>query len=108
MGLIPGMPNVAFLLIAAICGSAAYIIGRRRQAAAALTAAPKPAPQAPETRELTWEDVRPVDLVGLEVGYRLVSLVDKRQSGDLLGRVRGVRRKLSQELGFLIPAVHIR
>ncbi|HEV2269958.1 MAG TPA: flagellar biosynthesis protein FlhA [Steroidobacteraceae bacterium] len=108
MGLIPGMPNVAFLLIAAFCGAATYIINKRRQAAAAVTAAPKPAPQAPDTRELTWEDVRPVDLIGLEVGYRLVSLVDKRQSGDLLGRVRGVRRKLSQELGFLIPAVHIR
>ncbi len=108
MGIIPGMPNVAFLLVAALCGSIAYIINRRRAAAAVVTAAPKPALQAPETRELTWEDVRPVDLVGLEVGYRLVSLVDKRQSGDLLGRVRGVRRKLSQELGFLIPAVHIR
>jgi flagellar biosynthesis protein FlhA len=108
MGLIPGMPNVAFLLIAALCGSTAYLINRKRAAAAAVAAAPKPAPQVPETRELTWEDVRPVDLVGLEVGYRLVSLVDKRQSGDLLGRVRGVRRKLSQELGFLIPAVHIR
>ncbi len=108
MGLIPGMPNVPFLLIATLCGAAAYIINRRRQAAAAVSAAPKPAPQASETRELTWEDVRPVDLVGLEVGYRLVSLVDKRQSGDLLGRVRGVRRKLSMELGFLVPAVHIR
>jgi flagellar biosynthesis protein FlhA len=108
MGLIPGMPNVAFLLVAALCGATAYIIKRRRAAAASGAAAPKPVPQAPETRELTWEDVRPVDLVGLEVGYRLVSLVDKRQSGDLLGRVRGVRRKLSQELGFLVPAVHIR
>src|SRR5579863_8539667 len=108
MGLIPGMPNIAFLLIATLCGSAAYIISRRRAATAAAATAPKPAPPAPETRELTWEDVRPVDLVGLEVGYRLVSLVDKRQSGDLLGRVRGVRRKLSQELGFLVPAVHIR
>ena len=108
MGVIPGMPNVAFLLIAALCGSTAYIINRRRTATAAAATAPKPAPQAPESRELTWEDVRPVDLVGLEVGYRLVSLVDKRQSGDLLGRVRGVRRKLSQELGFLVPAVHIR
>jgi flagellar biosynthesis protein FlhA len=108
MGLIPGMPNVAFLLIAALCGSIAYIIKRKRATAAVVAAAPKPAPQAPESRELTWEDVRPVDLIGLEVGYRLVSLVDKRQSGDLLGRVRGVRRKLSQELGFLIPAVHIR
>jgi flagellar biosynthesis protein FlhA len=108
MGVIPGMPNVAFLLVAALCGSIAYIIKRRRAASAVAIAAPKPAPQAPETRELTWEDVRPIDLIGLEVGYRLVSLVDKRQSGDLLGRVRGVRRKLSQELGFLIPAVHIR
>ncbi|HEY6517385.1 MAG TPA: flagellar biosynthesis protein FlhA [Steroidobacteraceae bacterium] len=108
MGLIPGMPNVAFLLIAGLCGSTAYIINKRRTTAAVAAAAPKPVPQAPETRELTWEDVRPIDLVGLEVGYRLVSLVDKRQSGDLLGRVRGVRRKLSQELGFLIPAVHIR
>ena len=109
MGLIPGMPNVAFLLIAAVCGSAAYFINKRRAAAAAVSAAPKPAPPAPEARELTWEDVRPVDLVGLEVGYRLVPLVDKRQNGgDLLGRVRGVRRKLSQELGFLVPAVHIR
>ena len=108
MGLIPGMPNVPFLLIAALCGSAAYLINKRRAAAAAVAEAPKPTPAAPEARELTWEDVRPVDLVGLEVGYRLVSLVDKRQTGDLLGRVRGVRRKLSQELGFLVPAVHIR
>ena len=108
MGLIPGMPNLAFLLIATLCGATAYIIRRRLAAQAAASAAPKTAPQAPETRELTWEDVRPVDLVGLEVGYRLVSLVDKRQSGDLLGRVRGVRRKLSHELGFLVPAVHIR
>jgi flagellar biosynthesis protein FlhA len=108
MGIIPGMPNVAFLLIAALCGATAYIIRRRLAADAVATSAPKPVPQATETRELTWEDVRPVDLVGLEVGYRLVSLVDRRQSGDLLARVRGVRRKLSQELGFLIPAVHIR
>jgi flagellar biosynthesis protein FlhA len=109
MGLIPGMPNVPFLLIAALCGSVAYFINKRRKIAATAAASPKPAPPAPETRELTWEDVRPIDLVGLEVGYRLVSLVDKRQNGgDLLGRVRGVRRKLSQELGFLIPAVHIR
>ncbi|HVS77071.1 MAG TPA: flagellar biosynthesis protein FlhA [Steroidobacteraceae bacterium] len=108
MGLIPGMPNVPFLLMASICGSAAYLINRRRVAAAASASAATPVPQAPETRELTWEDVRPVDLVGLEVGYRLVSLVDKRQSSGLLGRVRGVRRKLSQELGFLVPAVHIR
>ena len=109
MGLIPGMPNVPFLLMAAVCGAAALLIHRRRAALKAAPPPPKPAPAAPEARELTWEDVRPVDPVGLEVGYRLVPLVDsKGQGADLLGRVRGVRRKLSQELGFLLPAVHIR
>ena len=109
MGLIPGMPNVPFLLIAALCGMVAYLVHRRRAAAKAAPPPPKPAPVAPETRDLTWEDVRPVDPVGLEVGYRLVPLVDSQGHGaDLLGRVRGVRRKLSQELGFLLPAVHIR
>jgi flagellar biosynthesis protein FlhA len=63
---------------------------------------------APEARELSWEDVQPIDVLGLEVGYRLVPLVDKAQGGDLLARIRGVRRKLSQDLGFLVQAVHIR
>jgi flagellar biosynthesis protein FlhA len=109
MGLIPGMPNLAFLFMALLCGAAAYAIAKRRAAAAAEPPAPaQPAPANNETRELSWEDVKPVDLIGLEVGYRLVPLVDKRQSGDLLARVRGVRRKLSQDLGFLVPAVHIR
>jgi flagellar biosynthesis protein FlhA len=109
MGLIPGMPNLAFLFMALLCGAAAYAITKRRAAAAAEPPAPaKPAPANNETRELSWDDVKPVDLIGLEVGYRLVPLVDKRQSGDLLARVRGVRRKLSQDLGFLVPAVHIR
>jgi len=109
MGLIPGMPNLAFLFMALLCGATAYAITKRRAAAAAELAVPaKPAPASNETRELSWDDVKPVDLIGLEVGYRLVPLVDKRQSGDLLARVRGVRRKLSQDLGFLVPAVHIR
>src|SRR5579862_920069 len=111
MGLVPGMPNVAFLSIAALCGGAAYTVRRRRETAAAAPPPAAPAPPAVENRELSWEDVRPVDLLGLEVGYRLVPLVNRspgNASGDLLARVRGVRRKLSQELGFLIPAVHIR
>jgi flagellar biosynthesis protein FlhA len=108
MGLVPGMPHFAFLLIAAIAGTGAYALAKRK--AEAIVAAPPPAPPAPspESRELSWDDVQPVDLIGLEVGYRLVPLVDKKQSGDLLARVRGVRRKLSQDLGFLVPAVHIR
>jgi len=108
MGLVPGMPHFAFLLMAAVAGTAAYaLVKRRNQAATAPAPAPAVVP-APESRELTWDDVQPVDLIGLEVGYRLVPLVDKKQSGDLLARVRGVRRKLSQDLGFLVPAVHIR
>ena len=109
MGIIPGMPNLPFLIMAAVCGSLAYAVAKRRAMPPpeAIEAA-KVAPQNNETRELSWDDVKPVDLIGLEVGYRLVPLVDKRQSGDLLARVRGVRRKLSQDLGFLVPAVHIR
>jgi flagellar biosynthesis protein FlhA len=111
MGIVPGMPHFAFLLIALLAGTGAYALAKRRaDAARAAAVAPPPPAAAPaaESRELTWDDVQPVDLIGLEVGYRLVPLVDKKQSGDLLARVRGVRRKLSQDLGFLVPAVHIR
>jgi flagellar biosynthesis protein FlhA len=109
MGMIPGMPNLAFLLMATVCGAAAYALAKRRAMPPPETASAAKAPQPNnETRELSWDDVKPVDLIGLEVGYRLVPLVDKRQSGDLLARVRGVRRKLSQDLGFLVPPVHIR
>ncbi len=110
MGLIPGMPNVAFLLFAALLGGGAWMQQRRNQAAVAAAAAPvvAPPPVSKEPRELSWDDVQPVDLLGLEVGYRLVPLVDKANGGELLARIRGVRRKLSQELGFLVPAVHIR
>jgi flagellar biosynthesis protein FlhA len=109
MGLVPGMPNLAFLTMSSLCGAGAYAIRKRREtAAAAKAAAPKAPAPAPGERELTWDDVQPVDLLGLEVGYRLVTLVNRGQSGDLTARVRGVRRKLSQELGFLVPPVHIR
>jgi flagellar biosynthesis protein FlhA len=108
IGLVPGMPNLAFLLMALLCGSTAYAVAKRRAMPPPEASAPLKAAPANESRELSWDDVKPVDLIGLEVGYRLVPLVDKRQSGDLLARVRGVRRKLSQDLGFLVPAVHIR
>ncbi|MGH8148573.1 MAG: flagellar biosynthesis protein FlhA [Steroidobacteraceae bacterium] len=109
MGLIPGMPNFAFLTIATLCGAGAFAIRKRHtRAAAAKAAAPKAPVPAPDQRELSWDDVQPVDLLGLEVGYRLVALVNRGQNGDLTARIRGVRRKLSQELGFLVPAVHIR
>jgi flagellar biosynthesis protein FlhA len=116
MGLVPGMPNFAFLTMGALAGYAAYAIKKKQDAAAASKPEEKAAADAaaaaalppPEHRELSWDDVQPVDLLGLEVGYRLVPLVNKNQNGDLLARIRGVRRKLSQDLGFLVPAVHIR
>ncbi|MGF2002277.1 FHIPEP family type III secretion protein, partial [Staphylococcus aureus] len=67
-----------------------------------------PAQRAQEVKELGWDDVTPVDMVGLEVGYRLIPLVDRNQGGQLLARIKGLRKKLSQELGFLMPSVHIR
>jgi flagellar biosynthesis protein FlhA len=111
MGLIPGMPNMVFLSIAALCGFAAWrIVQKRKEAEAAALVEPEPPPPPPSTdvQELSWEDVRPVDVIGLEVGYRLVPLVDRTKGGDLLARIRGIRRKLTQELGFLVQAVHIR
>jgi len=108
MGLIPGMPNGAFLMMATLCGGAAWLLHRRTVQEPASQEAALPPPTAPESRELTWDDVQPVDIIGLEVGYRLVPLVDKVQGGDLLARIRGVRRKLTQDLGFLIQPVHIR
>jgi flagellar biosynthesis protein FlhA len=108
MGVIPGMPNVAFLLFAALSGGAAYWVSQRnKKAIAAPVAAPLPEPSQ-ESRELSWDDVEAVDMIGLEVGYRLIPMVDRNQGGQLMGRIKGVRKKLSQELGFLIPSVHIR
>ena len=111
LGLIPGMPNLMFLSMAGLCAYGAFWMHRRLAAQAAVEAARgalEPVPASTEKKELSWDDVRPVDLIGLEVGYRLVSLVDKEQGGQLLPRIRGVRLKLSQELGYLVPAVHIR
>src|SRR5690242_19209414 len=113
MGLIPGMPNLAFLLLGGCCGGAAYLMIKReretREKLAEAVAQPEAAPAVPAERmELGWDDVASVDPLGLEVGYRLIPLVDTHQGGELMGRIKSVRRKLSQEFGFLVPAVHIR
>jgi flagellar biosynthesis protein FlhA len=110
LGIIPGMPNLVFLIMAAACAGAAYLMSRRKvAAAAAATATPAAVAAVPaEQRELSWDDVEPVDLIGLEVGYRLIPLVDRNQGGELMGRIKGVRKKLSEELGFLVQPVHIR
>ncbi|MCU7916892.1 MAG: flagellar biosynthesis protein FlhA [Candidatus Thiodiazotropha sp. (ex Epidulcina cf. delphinae)] len=107
MGIIPGMPNFAFLTLAAAAAAGAWMIQQRRMQPVEEPLIEEPVEQ-PEQRDLSWEDVQPVDLIGLEVGYRLIPLVDRNQGGQLMNRIKGVRRKLSQELGFLIPSVHIR
>ncbi|MBK6278467.1 MAG: flagellar biosynthesis protein FlhA [Gammaproteobacteria bacterium] len=110
MGLVPGMPHVAFIGLAALAGAGAWLIRRRgREEASGPGAASELARVAPAPPpELGWDDVAPVDVIGLEVGYRLIPMVDKAQGGALLGRIKGVRKKLSQEMGFLVPPVHIR
>ena len=112
LGLIPGMPNLVFIVLSSVLAGSAYFIAKRnKQAELVDIDFPRDtnAPHAvPEMKELGWDDVMPVDIVGLEVGYRLIPLVDKNQGGQLMTRIKGVRKKLSQELGFLIPSVHIR
>ncbi|PCC13405.1 flagellar biosynthesis protein FlhA [Pseudoalteromonas sp. JB197] len=116
MGLVPGMPHVAFLSLGALLGYLAYYTQQNKlKAAAALAeetanggAAGTGIANKQEQKELGWDDVQQVDVIGLEVGYRLIPLVDQSQGGELLNRIKGVRKKLSQELGFLVPPVHIR
>jgi len=116
MGLIPGMPHIAFIFLAAILAGGAYLVSQRKEQigqaaaepAAQTNAAATAAAATPETEEATWQDVMPVDTIGLEVGYRLIPLVDKVQNGELLRRIKGIRKKFAQEVGFLSPPVHIR
>ncbi|RZT08991.1 flagellar biosynthesis protein FlhA [Duganella sp. CF402] len=113
MGLIPGMPNLVFLLLGAVLAGSGYLMSKRAvekqtaEVAAAEAAAPAAAAAA-EQEEASWQDVMPVDTLGLEVGYRLIPLVDKTQGGELLKRIKGIRKKFAQEVGFLAPPVHIR
>lgn len=106
IGLVPGMPNLAFLVLAALLAGGAYWLHRRAQATQ--TADPDHAETQAPPAELGWQDLPPVDPVGLELGYRLIPLADTQRGGELMARIRGIRRKLSEELGFLYPPVHVR
>ena len=130
MGILPGMPHLVFLSLALLCSLVALWIHMRSKheagepylpmkqgtlpttstgAAGKKLDGPPPVAESPaDTKELSWDDVQPVDVIGLEVGYRLIPLVDRSQGGQVLGRIKGIRKKLSQELGFLIPSIHIR
>ncbi len=107
MGLIPNMPHFAFLLLAALLSGAAYYIEQRARRPELLEV-PVPVQAPAEPVEVSWNDVMPVDTLGLEVGYRLIPLVDRAQDGELLRRIRGIRKKFAHEMGFVVPAVHIR
>ena len=107
MGLVPGMPNLVFLSIATLLGLSGYqktVADRVPE----VVEASEPLPSSNVNPELSWDDVSTLDSIGLEVGYRLIPLVDVSQGGDLLSRIKGVRKKLSQDLGFLVDSVHIR
>ncbi|GGY04766.1 flagellar biosynthesis protein FlhA [Pseudoduganella dura] len=127
LGLIPGMPNLVFLLLAAALGGTGYMLAKKETEAGETGTAGGPSGSgsgagpaaggpaaggqggaAAENEEATWNDVMAVDTLGLEVGYRLIPLVDKAQSGELLKRIKGIRKKFAQEVGFLAPPVHIR
>ncbi|MBH1988022.1 MAG: flagellar biosynthesis protein FlhA [Burkholderiales bacterium] len=109
LGVIPGMPALVFLPVAGGLGWYAWKVSQQQAAAAKAPPAPeKPTQAANPNGEASWEDLQPVDTLGLEVGYRLIQLVDKERGGDLLNRIKGVRRKFAQEVGFLPPSVHIK
>ena len=115
MGLVPGMPHFSFISLGLVAAGAAYWIANKQRKTKEEEVKEVqrqqellPAQKAQEIKELGWDDVTPVDMVGLEVGYRLIPLVDRNQGGQLLARIKGVRKKLSQEMGFLMPSVHIR
>jgi flagellar biosynthesis protein FlhA len=108
LGLVPGMPHLVFVLISAALAGLAWATHKRAQRAALQAAAPAAAAPPPPNAEASWDDLQPVDTLGLEVGYRLIALVDKARDGELLARIKGVRKKFAQDVGFLPPAVHIR
>ncbi|WP_422382828.1 flagellar biosynthesis protein FlhA [Marinicellulosiphila megalodicopiae] len=119
MGVIPGMPHLVFLMLATILGGGAWWIGKKSEMNSEESVSgkkqitdengqPQDAPVDDESKELTWDDVQTIDVVGLEVGYKLIAIVDKSQGGQLLSRIKGVRKKFSQDVGFLMPSIHIR
>ncbi len=104
LGIIPNMPHFVFLTIAAVLGYGAWMLSHKPP----VVEAPVPPPAVGGDVEASWDDLQPVDQLGLELGYRLIALVDKTRQGDLLTRIKGVRRKFAQEVGFLPPPVHVR
>jgi len=105
IGVIPGMPHLAFLSIAGAMGYGAWWLTEHSKVAAAV---PAEVQTQAINADASWDDLQPVDMVGLEVGYRLIPLVDPGQDGELLKRIKAIRKKFAQDVGFLPSAVHIR
>ena len=110
LGVVPGMPTTVFLLFTiALCGMAWWLSHRtqpeeKKEVRDAIANATK----GPEDVEASWKDVSIIEPLSLEIGYRLITLVDKNQGNELLNRIRNVRKKFAQEIGFLPPVVHIK
>ena len=108
LGLVPGMPRLVFFIISSALGLLSWQLVRKKKQAALQPERAVGAEVTPANAEASWDDLTPVDTLGLEVGYRLIALVDKARQGDLLARIKGVRKKFAQDVGFLPPPVHIR
>ncbi|MBF6988354.1 MULTISPECIES: flagellar biosynthesis protein FlhA [Cupriavidus] len=109
MGIIPGMPHFAFLLLSGALVWMGRYLSRKAATQQQVRQREERAPAvAQESTEASWDDVSLVDPLGMEVGYRLITLVDRAQDGELLGRIKSIRKKVAQEIGFLVPVVHIR
>ncbi|MCI5105785.1 MAG: flagellar biosynthesis protein FlhA [Pseudomonadales bacterium] len=110
LGLVPGMPNLMFLFISSSLVGIGFMLSRQSASEEEVEQGQEAeAEVVPEAqKDLSWDDILGVDIIGLEVGYRLISLVDKNQGGELLDRIKAVRKKISQDLGFLVHSVHIR
>jgi flagellar biosynthesis protein FlhA len=106
LGIIPGMPHLVFLSLGLSgIASGVYLLNSSNEAE---ESAVSTEPEVAGLQELSWDDIDNVDVISLDIGYGLVPLANTQSGGQLLTRIRGIRKKLSAELGFLMPAIRIR
>lgn len=111
LAIIPSMPHFPFLVLTSISAAAAYLIHtkkKRESSVPALDQKAKEMLQKSDTTELDWDQIVSSDRIALEIGYSLITLVGVNKDGLLINRMKAIRKKLSQDLGFLIPSVHVK
>ena len=109
LGAIPGTPHVAFLTIAAVLAAAGFWITQRQRPSARFEAEEiEPIEEAEAPADVSWEDIPPVDVLALEVGYRLIPLVDRNQGGSALARITEARRRFAGDMGLVVPLIRVR